>query len=222
MLNGKVDLFNQAEAGSIEYLKEHPYLMADTALFDDAFKQSLLAAVDNLDESLDGLLIHGDNFQALNLLEQAFRERITTTFIDPPYNTGVDDFLYKDRYSHSSWATFLENRVELARKLFSEKSLFFMTTDSVEVATARFVCDSIFGSNNFIADVAWEKRYTRSNNAKKYYSLKDTVTVYRNCELLDEIKESRSDSSKGNYTNPTKDPRGDWISSSYVNPAEKV
>ena len=61
----KADLFNQAKAGSIEYLKEHPYLMADTALFDAAFKHALLAAVDNLDDSLDGLLIHGDNFQAL-------------------------------------------------------------------------------------------------------------------------------------------------------------
>ena len=65
MLDGnKADLFNQAKAGSIEYLKAHPYLMVDTALFDAAFKHALLAAVDNLDESLDGLLIHGDNFQA--------------------------------------------------------------------------------------------------------------------------------------------------------------
>ena len=91
MLNGKVDLFNQAEAGSIDYLKEHPYLMADTALFDAAFKQALLAAVDNLDDSLDGLLIHGDNFQALNLLQERYREQVKCVYIDPPYNTGAMD-----------------------------------------------------------------------------------------------------------------------------------
>ena len=99
MLNGKADLFNQAKAGSVDYLKEHPYLMADTALFDAEFKHALLAAVDNLDDSLDGLLIHGDNFQALNLLQERYREQVKCIYIDPPYNTGGDGFLYKDMLS---------------------------------------------------------------------------------------------------------------------------
>jgi len=97
MLDGnKTDLFKQAQAGSVEYLKEHPYLMADTALFDAAFKQALLAAVDNLDEGLDGLLIHGDNFQALNLLQERYREQVNCIYIDPPYNTNASAILYKN------------------------------------------------------------------------------------------------------------------------------
>jgi adenine-specific DNA-methyltransferase len=74
MLNGKTDVFNLAKADSVDYLKKHPYLMADTSLYDAEFKQSLLAKLDNLDDSLDSLLIHGDNFQALNLLQERYRD----------------------------------------------------------------------------------------------------------------------------------------------------
>ena len=94
----KTDLFKQAKAGSVEYLKTHPYLMADTALFDAAFKYALLAAVDNLDESLDGLLIHGDNYQALNLLQERYREQVKCIYIDPPYNTDASAICYKNGY----------------------------------------------------------------------------------------------------------------------------
>jgi adenine-specific DNA-methyltransferase len=72
-----------------------------------------------------------------------------------------------------------------------------------------------------LADIAWEKRYTRSNNAKKFYSLKDTVLAFRATRSMDSIKEGRTEKSKTNYANPDKDPRGPWISSSYVNPAKK-
>lgn len=77
----KTDLFNQAKTGSVEYLKAHPYLMADTALYDAEFKQALLAVIDNLDDSLDGLLIHGDNFQALTLLRETYNEMVEIVYI---------------------------------------------------------------------------------------------------------------------------------------------
>jgi adenine-specific DNA-methyltransferase len=74
--DSKTELFRQGEVGSMDYLKEHPYLMVDTALFDASFKSALLAEVDGLDERIDGLLIHGDNFQALNLLQERYREQV--------------------------------------------------------------------------------------------------------------------------------------------------
>ncbi len=80
----KQTCLRKPEAGSIEYLKAHPYLMVDTALFDTAFKYALLAAVDNLDESLDGLLINSDNFQALRLLDQKYARMVDCIYIDPP------------------------------------------------------------------------------------------------------------------------------------------
>ncbi len=79
----KPGLFSNPKVGSVEYLKARPFLMVDTALFDAAFKNGLLAAIDNLDESLDGLLIHGDNFQALNLLQERYREQVKCIYIDP-------------------------------------------------------------------------------------------------------------------------------------------
>lgn len=129
MLDGnKVDLFNQAKAGSVEYLKAHLFLMADTALFDDAFKYTLLAAVDNLDESLDGLLIHGDNFQALSLIDQKYAGMVDCIYIDPPYNTNATPILYKNEFKSSSWISFLENRLTA--------SLLFIKQDSGYLSVA--------------------------------------------------------------------------------------
>lgn len=93
----ETDLFSHTKAGSIEYLKVHPYLMVDTTLFAIEFKQALLAAINNLDDSLDGLLIHGDNFQALNLLQERYQEQVKCVHIDPPYNTDTSGFAYKNK-----------------------------------------------------------------------------------------------------------------------------
>ncbi len=103
----KPGLFTQAAVGSVEYLKAHPFLMVDTALFDAAFKQGLLSAIDNLDESLDGLLIHGDNFHGLSLLQLRYREQVKCVYIDPPYNTEGNAILYKNTYRHSSWVSLM-------------------------------------------------------------------------------------------------------------------
>src|SRR5689334_25326822 len=99
--------------------------------------------------------------------------------------------------------------------------MFGSCIDYVESARYKLLCDSVFGEDNFLADIAWEKRYTRSNNAKKFYSLKDTIVCYRTSSELDLVKEVRTEKSKDNYSNPDNDFRGAWISSSYVNPATK-
>lgn len=81
--------------------------------------------------------------------------------------------------------------------------------------------DEVFGEENFLASIAWEKRYTRSNNAKLFYSLKDTIIAYRRSEAVEVLRESRTEKSNAIYSNPDNDPRGAWTSSSYVNPATK-
>src|SRR5215211_1595669 len=197
-----------------EFLKANPYLVLDTMFFDHNFNDRLLSSVEDLDGQTDGLLIESENFQALNLLMSRYRQRLNTVFIDPPYNTGLDGFLYKDSYQHSSWLSMMENRLSSCKPLLSLNATFFSTIDFVEVSRLRLLCDKMFGSHNFLADVAWEKRYTRSNNAKRFYSLKDTVLAYRGSETLERLRESRSEKSKANYTNPDGDPRGPWISSS--------
>lgn len=115
----------------------------------------------------------------------------------------------------------IADRFSAARMTMSKTGLLFATIDYVEVSRFRVLLDQIFGESGFVADIAWEKRYTRSNNAKRFYSLKDTVLTYRRSEDRAEIKERRTDKSKENYTNPDNDERGPWISSSYVNPATR-
>jgi adenine-specific DNA-methyltransferase len=217
-----VQRINHSNPISIEFLKTNPFLVLDTKFFNEEFKNKLLKSCDEIDHNCHGLLIHGENIQALRLLNECYRHKIALVFADPPYNTGVDGFPYKDSYQHSSWLAMMEDRLITLGPLLSPKALLFLTIDFVEVSKLRLLCDSVFGATNFLADVAWEKRYTRSNNAKCFYSLKDTVLCYRSSEALDLIREDRSEKSKKNYTNPDNDPRGPWISSSYVNPATRA
>ena len=128
----KPGLFSNPKIGSVEYLKAHPYLMVDSALFDAAFKSSLLAAVDNLDESLDGLLIHGDNFQALNLLQERYREQVKCVYIDPPYNAQSSEILYKNTYKHSSWLSLIQDRVGVSLPLLEDVFVYVTAIDEVE------------------------------------------------------------------------------------------
>jgi adenine-specific DNA-methyltransferase len=153
MLDGNKDLFKQAKAGSIEYLKEHPYLMADTALFDATFKQGLLAAVDNLDESLDGLLIHGDNFQALNLLQERYREQVTCVYIDPPYNTDAAPIVYKNGFKVSSWNTLILNRLEIAKTFLDSDAILCATIDDFQQKELHSIIEHVFGSANILGTV---------------------------------------------------------------------
>ena len=206
---------------TVEFLKANPFLIVDTKFFPPGFRDSVLASIGDLDEALDGLLISSENFQALSLISESYRSGCDYVFIDPPYNTGVDGFPYKDSYQHSSWLSMMENRLAVCRRLLTDTAVIGITTDFVEVAKLRLLCDQVFGAENFLADVAWEKRYTRSNNANRFYSVKDTLTLYRSTASLSVLREGRSEKSKGNYTNPDNDPRGTWISSSYVNPARK-
>ncbi|MGH2543984.1 MAG: site-specific DNA-methyltransferase, partial [Ardenticatenaceae bacterium] len=95
-------------------LHHHPYLMLDTAFFDEEFKWRLLEHFENVDEATDGVLIHGDNFQALNLMLRRYQEQVKLIYLDPPYNTRDEDFIYKNKYRHSSWLSMIENRVALS------------------------------------------------------------------------------------------------------------
>lgn len=139
----KPDLFSKAEKGSVEYLKAHPYLMVDTALFDAAFKHALLVAVDNLDESLDGLLIHGDNFQALNLLQERYREQVKCVYIDPPYNTNSTPILYKNEYKHSSWASLMQDRLTLSMKFLNEEGVKIVAIDDSEMVNLSIILENV-------------------------------------------------------------------------------
>ena len=147
MLNGKTDLLNQTKAGSVEYLKEHPYLIVDTALFDATFKHTLLATLDHLDESLDGLLIHGDNFQALNLLQERYREQVKCVYIDPPYNTDASAICYKNGYKSSSWVSLIQGRLQITRQLMTDDGVLVAAIDDAQQKELSFLLSESFMGN---------------------------------------------------------------------------
>ena len=170
------------EGAAIAYLQQHPYLMVDSALFDASFKQSLLAAIHDLDDSLDGLLVHGDNFQALNLLQERYREQVKCIYIDPPYNTDGDGFCYKDNYQSSSWCSMMFDRLSQSKQLIREDGTITSAIGREELLHLLELKDEVFGLNNRIADLVWEKG--RKNDAK-YFSLgHDYMLVYGKCTDL--------------------------------------
>ena len=129
---------------TIEFLKANPYLVLDTKHFDAKFKEKLLAIFDNLDANLNGLLIQGDNFHALNLLQALYREQINCTYIDPPYNTDASAIIYKNNFKDSSWLSLVHNRIELVHGLMRKDSIICVAIDDQEVASLRQVMDGIF------------------------------------------------------------------------------
>src|SRR5262249_2192952 len=144
-------------------------------------------------DTTDNLIIEGDNLEVLKLLQKSYLATIKMIYIDPPYNTG-NDFIYPDNYAeslqtyleytgqvdsegrkfgtntetegrfHSRWLTMMYPRLYLARNLLREDGLIFITIDDTELANLRAVMNEIYGEENFVANIAWEKRYTRSNN----------------------------------------------------------
>ena len=132
----KGDLTTEAysEPLTIEFLKQNPFLVLDTAFFDAKFKHKLIASMENVDEQTNGLLIRSDNFQALHFLRNKYSKGISAIYIDPPYNTGNDGFVYKDGYSHSSWLTMFHNRLESTQALQKTNIPFFASLNSKEIA----------------------------------------------------------------------------------------
>ncbi len=116
-----------------QYLKENPYLLIDTALFDEEFKQRILAEIDDLDGTTDGLLIHSENFQALNLLQERYREQVKFVYIDPPYNTNSTPILYKNAYKHSSWASLMQDRLKVSMSMLNLSGVKAVAIDDTEM-----------------------------------------------------------------------------------------
>lgn len=188
----------------------------------------------------DNLIIHGDNLDALKALLPKYAGKVDVIYIDPPYNTGNEGWAYNDNVNsplmkewlgevvdgddlerHDKWLSMMWPRLVLLRELLSEGGIIWVTLDDNEASHTRCILDEIFEPHNFLANISWVKRYTRSNNAKKFYSQKDQILVYRKSDQVSEVKEPRSAKADEGYTNTDEDPNGPWMTSSYVNPATK-
>ena len=129
---------------TVDFLKANPFLVLDTQFFLPAFKARLLASFDNLDAQLDGLLIHSENFQALNLLQERYIDQVCCIYIDPPYNTGPTEILYKNNYKKSSWLSLMSNRLSLSRSLIKESDgVLCVAIDDYELVDLVKLLESI-------------------------------------------------------------------------------
>lgn len=201
-------------------------------------------------DTTQNLYIEGDNLEVLKLLQKSYHNKVKMIYIDPPYNTG-GDFVYPDDYAdnlenykritgqvdeggrrigtntesdgryHSNWLNMMYPRLRLARSLLRDDGVIFISIDDNEVENLKKVCNEIFGEDNFIGDIIWEKRFTRNNDAKLMSSVIDHNLFYRKSEAIALIREPRTEKANSIYSNPDNDQRGAWTSVSYVSQRTK-
>ncbi|WP_367155467.1 site-specific DNA-methyltransferase [Methylomonas sp. HYX-M1] len=172
-----------------EQLAEHPALVVDTGYYAETgpdsgitrnpLQDDLLShpVFDNLDEQTDGLLVNSENWQALNLLQDKFRGQIKTIYIDPPYNTGGDGFLYKDSFKHSSWASMIHDRLQLAYPLLSKNGVLFASIDDKERTQLETQLRQVFGAGNRVEELIWAQNSTK-NQSPTYSNNHEYIEVF--------------------------------------------
>ncbi|MDF4030494.1 site-specific DNA-methyltransferase [Lactobacillus delbrueckii] len=199
------------------------------------------------------IFIEGDNLDALKLLQETYLGKVKLIYIDPPYNTG-NDFIYEDDFVksaneyadnsgqtdeegnrlvqnsesngrfHTDWLNMMYPRLRLARDFLTDDGVIFISIDDNEQENLKKICDEIFGSNNFLAQVVWERAYAPINLKKNFSVSHDYILVYgKNSSIIQTNGIARTDESDNRYQNPDNDPRGPWKSSDLsVGPAVKA
>lgn len=182
------------------------------------------------------ILIEGDNYHALTCLNYTHKGAIDVIYIDPPYNTGSDGFIYKDKrvldkfpdgttvptdhpLRHSYWLSFMHKRLQLAKNLLSKRGVIFISIDDNEQANLKLLCDQVFGEKNIVATFIWEKHKAPKNDNKYVTINHEYILCYAN--HLNEVylnKYTRSKENLKSFKNPDNDPRGVWTSGPLLAP----
>lgn len=199
-------------------------------------------------DSTENLFIEGENLEVLKVLQKSYHGKVKMIYIDPPYNTGSDAFIYPDKFSetreeylgrigdkdetgymtreglfrrnskdsghyHSNWLSMMYPRLFLARNLLREDGVIFVSIDDNEVHNLRLLMNEVFGEENFVASIIWEKKFSPQNDAKWFSDNHDYVIVYsKNKEIWRPVLLKRN-GSESRFSNPDNDPRGIWASS---------
>ncbi len=158
--------------------EKYKFLPIDTKHLSKENKFALLNAFENLETLLNGELIKSDNFQALNTLMPKYQGKIDLIYIDPPYNTGNDDFIYADKFNHASWLSMMNNRLELSKNILNDKGSIFVSIDDNEQANLKLLMDNVFGDENFVSNIIWRKRAGGGNDSKHIAIEQDYILTY--------------------------------------------
>ena len=198
---------------------ERDEIEAERALNDDYVALALDAGLSHGDAPWRNLIIEGDNFDALRALRMSHRGAIRCIYIDPPYNTGNRDFVYNDRFvdkthrfRHSLWLEFMHRRLLLAKELLADDGVIFVSIDDNELYRLGMLMDRVFGEDNFIANVIWQKMDSPKNTAQHFSDDHEYIAVYaRHKANWRPNRLARSDEMNARYKNPDNDPRGPWL-----------
>ena len=172
------------------------------------------------------IIIEGDNYHSLYALNFTHKKSIDVIYIDPPYNTGNNDFRYNDsyvdktdRFRHSKWLSFMSKRLRLAKNLLSNNGLIFISIDENEFAQLKLLCDSIFTEKNYVVDLIWNSRKSVSNDTIVSLNHNHTLIYARNIDIIQHNKVNyRLRGSKEKFSNPDNDPRGEWTADPFDAP----
>lgn len=178
------------------------------------------------------VLIEGDNLEALTALSYTHEGQVDVIYIDPPYNTGNNDFVYNDKfvdkedtYRHSKWLSFMAKRLRIAKQLLSDKGVIFISIDDNEQAQLKMLCDEVFGCENFISSIPWHSRQSLQNDTDLSINHEYIVCFAKHRRIQNRrLKPAnaatwyKDDSfvfypikvNNDNYSNPDNDPRGPW------------
>lgn len=134
-------------------LRDYPFLMVDTKFFGEDFKKDILSGIENTDEKPEGLVVEGDNFEALQLLGRTYFKSVDCIYIDPPYNTGGSEFVYKDSYEGAAWHALMSSSLKAAKELLRRQGAICVSIDDHEATGLKNLMDEIFGKRNFISQI---------------------------------------------------------------------
>lgn len=173
------------------------------------------------DPNSPNMLIHGDNLLALKALEQDYAGKVKCIYIDPPYNTGNAFEHYDDGVEHSLWLNLIKPRLDILRNLLSKDGSIWISIDAEESHYLKVLCDMVFGRQNFVDEVIWQRAYAPINLKKTLSRSHDTILVYAKNFIGFELnKLPRTDAQNKDYKNPDNDPRGNWkVGNPSVGPA---
>ncbi|WP_243457526.1 site-specific DNA-methyltransferase [Ottowia testudinis] len=176
----------------------------------------------NAARAADNLLIQGDNLQALKSLLPFHRGQVKCIFIDPPYNTKSAFEHYDDNLEHAQWLTLMLPRLQLLRELLREDGSIWVTIDDHEGHYLKVLMDEVFGRQNFVANVVWQKKYSPQNDSEFFSAMHDHLLVYaKNASAWRRNLIPRTAKQDDAYKNPDGDPRGPWKASDLTRPEHR-
>lgn len=189
--------------GAVEDLKTGLHRMVDTSLYDGKFLASLLRAIPDHENNLDGLLVHGDNFQALNLLKTRYQAKFDAIYVDPPYNTDAGPILYKNELRSSSWMTLMSSRIDVSQEVLAPNGVFCITIDDYQVNELAYLLDSSFGKDNQIGTVAIRNNPSGRSTVSGISVCHEYAMFYGNSEkaFLDRLPRSEKQLSRFSVEN---------------------